>query len=87
MVAPGCRRQVLIENRRGATGPLPDPEQSQDRGADEEQEGDHRRDGVPGRPKTSAPPGAAPNQVGLPGFSATLQKIWSTPSEASAALT
>ncbi len=43
--------------------------------------------GLPGRPKTSVPPGATPNQVGLPGFRATRQKTCSTPSASRAALT
>ena len=43
--------------------------------------------GLPGSPKTSAPCWATPNQVGLPGFSATRQKTRSTPSEANASLT
>ena len=42
--------------------------------------------GFPGRPKTSVSPWV-PNQVGLPGFSATPQKRSSTPSSASAPLT
>ena len=42
--------------------------------------------GLPGRPKTSVPP-ARPNQVGLPGCSATRQNTSSTPSAASAGLT
>ena len=42
--------------------------------------------GLPGRPKTTLGP-RVPNQVGLPGFSATRQKSSSTPSSASAGLT
>ena len=43
--------------------------------------------GLPGQAEDERSAGPMPNQVGLPGFSATRQKTSSTPSEASALLT
>ena len=43
--------------------------------------------GLPGSPNTSFGTDRVPNQVGLPGCSATLQNTSSTPSSASAGLT
>ena len=88
--AAGRLRVVLVEDRgRPRRSRRVAPSIAPDRRPGEEQERDHRRDRVARAARRPAPARRArrPNQVGLPGRSATPQKTCSTPSAASAGRT